>query len=434
MKTKLLLFILFAFSNLYVNAQNSSGNIRRERKTEDDGFVWILTLYKNRDDVAGAENKNGKTIIPLSRGYDFISYYNGLFKFSKNKKEGVCDKNGKEIISISRGYDYVYVLLDNYIEVQKNGKLGACDMKGKEFISPSRGYDEILYYDKDDIIYYSVKKNGKQGVCDLTGKELIAPIYDVVYRSGGEFKYNDSNHHTHTIPINSTLSNASAISSSSSRTSSSSTSTTSRNYSSTTSSSSSSSSSTSRYGKLLKSGTFTFTGVMYGAAGYSSSGQPFLTSFKIYENYLVNEQGNAYPFFGMQTFDGVSSRGYKCNDDCFFYYGTDGVLRQQDFMTVMGLRVGTISIIMPGDVRAAYTSVSSPSGSGSNYSGSSSSGSQRQRKKDCRVCYNTGICQTCNGRGWVDNPYVNRTHPCTACNNEQGNAPNRKKCQACLNK
>ena len=173
---------------------------------------------------------------------------------------------------------------------------------------------------------------------------------------------------------------------------------------------------------------------MYGAAGYSSSGMPFLTSFKIYENYLVNEQGNAYPFFGMQTFDGKSSRGYKCNDDCFFYYGSDGVLRQQDFMTVMGVRIGTISIIMPGDVRAAYTGVSSPSGGGFNSGGSSSSGSQRQRKKDCRVCYNTGICQTCNGRGWIDNPYVDRVHPCTTCNNEKGNAPNRGKCQSCLYK
>lgn len=433
MKAKLLLFILLAFSNLYVNAQSS--NLRREKHTEKDGFVWVLTMYKNRDDVGGAENKNGKTIIPLSRGYEFITYWNGMFHFGKNKKEGVCDKNGKEIISISRGYDNVFVSSDNYIEVTKNGKVGVCNLNGKELISPSRGYDKFLYCDDDNALYYKIEKDGKQGICDLTGKELIAPIYNFIYRSGGEFKYNDSNKHTHTIPINSTSSNASAFSSSNSRTSSSSTSTTSRNYSSTTSSSSSSSSSsTSRYGKLLKSGTFTFTGVMYGAAGYSSSGMPFLTSFKIYENYLVNEQGNAYPFFGMQTFDGVSSRGYKCNDDCFFYYGSDGVLRQQDFMTVMGVRIGTVSIIMPGDVRAAYTSVSSPSGGGFNSGGSSSSGSQRQRKKDCRVCHNTGICQTCNGRGWIDNPYVDRVHPCTFCNNDKGNAPNRGKCQSCLYK
>lgn len=430
MKTKLLLFILLAFSNLYVNAQNSSGNIRREKKTEKDGFVWSKIRNENPY-PCGAEDKNGKTIIPLSRGYDYIHYWDGVFVITKKGKNGVCDLSGKEIISPDRGYESV-IYFSNlyYYEVKQNGKKGVCDLSGKEIISPNRGYDDILYMSQNR--HYKVYKNKKEGVCDMTGREIASPTYNriMVNSSGGlEYEASDGKWYPLNITSYSSTTYASASSSSSS------TSTSSRNYSSTSSSSSSSSSSsTSRYGKLLKSGTFTFTGVMYGAAGYSSSGMPFLTSFKIYENYLVNAQGNAYPFIGMQTFDGKSSRGYKCNDDCFFYYGSDGVLRQQDFMTVMGVRIGTISIIMPGDVRAAYTSVSSPSGGGFNSGGSSSSGSQRQRKKDCRVCYNTGICQTCNGRGWIDNPYVNRTHPCTTCNNEKGNAPNRGKCQSCLYK
>lgn len=70
-------------------------------------------------------------------------------------------------------------------------------------------------------------------------------------------------------------------------------------------------------------------------------------------------------------------------------------------------------------------------GSGNNYAPRNSSGT---RKKDCRVCYNTGNCQTCLGRGEVVNQYTGKWSYCNTCNKnyENANNPRKKgKCYAC---
>ena len=70
---------------------------------------------------------------------------------------------------------------------------------------------------------------------------------------------------------------------------------------------------------------------------------------------------------------------------------------------------------------------------GSNSTGSSSHSSTSTRKKDCRVCYNTGKCQTCLGKGEVFNSYTNKWTYCSVCNKNYENArsPRKGKCYAC---
>ena len=71
---------------------------------------------------------------------------------------------------------------------------------------------------------------------------------------------------------------------------------------------------------------------------------------------------------------------------------------------------------------------------GGNGNSSSSGSSTGKKKKDCKVCYNTGNCQTCYGRGEIINPYTGNWTYCNTCNKNYENAknPNKKgKCYAC---
>ena len=85
-------------------------------------------------------------------------------------------------------------------------------------------------------------------------------------------------------------------------------------------------------------------------------------------------------------------------------------------------------------VAKAYAEQQLLRGTSGGTNSSSSPNSYGTRKKDCRVCYNTGLCQGCNGRGEVINSYTNRWSYCNTCNKNYQNAnnPRRKgKCYAC---
>lgn len=163
MKKALLFIILAGLTAIGVNAQTKS------LKTEDDGFKWYNIIGSNGTE--GAESIDGKTLIPLSRGYSFICYHSGSY-----------------------GY--------GYFGVEKNGKEGACNIKGKEIIAPEKGYDNVtLHLDSQNKGYYSVKKNGKVGACDLKGKEIIAPKYETLFYSFDGFNYKDSQGKYQTLGI-----------------------------------------------------------------------------------------------------------------------------------------------------------------------------------------------------------------------------------------
>lgn len=118
MKKILCIIILLGFVLIRLDAQN------KMLMTEKDGFKW----YQTNDGIAyGAESVDGKTLIPLSRGYSLVSYtpvpnHKGYFgtygkdpdNNSKTYKQGACDIYGKEIIATkydiilyNNGFQYV---------------------------------------------------------------------------------------------------------------------------------------------------------------------------------------------------------------------------------------------------------------------------------------------------------------------------------------
>lgn len=79
-----------------------SNALSKEKIIEDDGFEWYK-LYQNG--CYGAETVDGTSLIPLSRGYTDIMYWDrkggkkGYFECEKEGKEGVCTIYGTEIIA-----------------------------------------------------------------------------------------------------------------------------------------------------------------------------------------------------------------------------------------------------------------------------------------------------------------------------------------------
>ena len=213
--------------------QEEANRIDKELKIET-GFKW----YKIRQNGKyGAEDYYNNTLIPLSRGYEYVNFsdegeHKGYFTVKKNGKYGACDITGKEIISPS--YESVFYSIDGFnyknssgsyvpvgwyldkegkatrevpikkdlktetdgfrwYKVRQGDKYGAEDYLNHTLIPLSREYTSIYYHKEDGHKgYFSVKKNGKSGVCDLTGKEIIQPLYEsLIYLSSG-FEYMNS--------------------------------------------------------------------------------------------------------------------------------------------------------------------------------------------------------------------------------------------------
>ena len=138
----LLSFICYGGSICYAQ------EIKKTLKEETDGFKW----YELTKDYTyyGAEDINGKTLIPLSKKYKRLWYSK-----SENK---------------DRAFFYVE---------DENGSCGLFEKNGREIISTDRGYNMIVYHINDEgYKWFGVYKENmdKNGVCDLTGKELIAPL------------------------------------------------------------------------------------------------------------------------------------------------------------------------------------------------------------------------------------------------------------------
>ena len=188
MKLKLLLMLLaLGMCCIGANAQT-----KREKKVESDGFVWYEVKQNGK---IGAEDKNGKTIIPTR--YDFIIYWvrenqQGYFCIERrNEGYGAYERNGMCVIPVSRGYTSVHKSGNSkdgfYYSVKKGGYQGVCDLSGHEVISPTRGYTSVCKHgDSESFFYYGVKKGLYEGVCDLNGREVISPTrgYTSVWGEG----------------------------------------------------------------------------------------------------------------------------------------------------------------------------------------------------------------------------------------------------------
>lgn len=142
---KILFLIALCFNSLLCVSQEKT---LQEHK---DGTKWYLL---KDDKTYGALDQDGNVLIPLSKGFNYVSYYHadntdrGFFDVQKGDFHGIYDKSGNEIISTERGYSMIVyqVTLDGYkyFGVTKNDKDGACDLKGKEIVPPK--YYAVTYY------------------------------------------------------------------------------------------------------------------------------------------------------------------------------------------------------------------------------------------------------------------------------------------------
>jgi len=213
--------------------QEEANRIDKELEIET-GFKWYSTKQNGK---YGAEDYYHNTLIPLSRGYDFICFHPkyghvGYFGVKKNGKEGACDITGMEILSTSYesviyssdGFNYKsssgsYIPTGWYLDsegkatkevpinrdlktesdgfkwylVHQGERYGAEDYMNHTLIPLNREYTKIYYRAEEGHKgYFNVYKDNKEGACDLTGKEIISPIYEsLIYFSNG-FEYKNS--------------------------------------------------------------------------------------------------------------------------------------------------------------------------------------------------------------------------------------------------
>lgn len=157
---KLVFFLIIA---LFSICNEVIGQTTRSKHVAEDGFEW----YKIRQGkLQGAEDKNGKTIVPTK--YKFVCYHelaDGWFVV-KDKKgyEGAYNKDGKYVIPTERKYTYVRKDkdVDGYFYfIKRGGKTGVCDAAGNEIIPPS--YKDLIYLQHE---FEGRKKGhwGKSGV------------------------------------------------------------------------------------------------------------------------------------------------------------------------------------------------------------------------------------------------------------------------------
>lgn len=185
----LVVLVCMAFASISLFAQE------KELQTESDGFKW----YKlEQNGKRGAQSASGATLIPLTRGYTYITYesktamHDGWFSVEKNSSmRGACDITGREIIAPGR-YDWIEPQKDpdgyEHYYVERNGRMGACDKNGQEIIAPK--YDHVSYWSWDGC--FGVELNGKKGACDINGREIITPKYNSLVYFEDVFQYKDS--------------------------------------------------------------------------------------------------------------------------------------------------------------------------------------------------------------------------------------------------
>lgn len=213
--------------------QEEANRIDKDLQT-DTGFKWYRT---NQNGKYGAEDYNHNTLIPLSRGYTWVSFddvsgHIGYFRVKKGDNYGACDLSGYEVISplydftsyYNNGFEYKThsgnrvetgwfldeqgkatktAPIEKDLKTESDGfkwylvrqgkKYGAEDYMNHKLIPLSRDYTSIYYRAEEGHKgYFRVSKDHKEGACDLTGKEIISPLYEsLIYVSNG-FEYKNS--------------------------------------------------------------------------------------------------------------------------------------------------------------------------------------------------------------------------------------------------
>lgn len=152
---------MFVLIIVWGSAATMAQEVKKELKTAEDGFKWYRTTADGFD---GAEDVNGKCLIPLSKKYVSVQYRSPyLLGLYYSDKPGVIykteyyTKEGKEILDNSK-YD------------------DTCMLGGEEGIP----------------LWLLTKKDGKEGACDTNGKEIIPPLFKSCFYHEGELTIQDN--------------------------------------------------------------------------------------------------------------------------------------------------------------------------------------------------------------------------------------------------
>lgn len=169
-------FCFFLMCMCLWSIASNAQEVKKELQTEKDGFQW----YKLRaGGIYGAEDKDGNEIIPLSRGYTYITYYTDSFM--------------PKIRSVKKANDYVNhpekYYEEGYFSINKNSRCGACNVKGEEIVSPL--YTSCSRHGDKGKWWYEVQdEKWHRGACDATGRIVIIPskFYQSIIYSCGNFE------------------------------------------------------------------------------------------------------------------------------------------------------------------------------------------------------------------------------------------------------
>lgn len=143
----------------------------------DSFHIYKGFIYGHRDGCLSLFSLDGKSILPISKKYNFIVptlSKDGKIKeirIFKNEYQGLCDSIGKEIVAPNR-WHYVSSREEGF-EVRENGLCGIIDKEGKIIVPCA--YDYISTLGKDNL--YCVKHNALSGIVDSKGFEIVPPLY-----------------------------------------------------------------------------------------------------------------------------------------------------------------------------------------------------------------------------------------------------------------
>ena len=216
MKQKLLLLVLtFGMCVMGINSQTRKpvGKAKtqvkstklvpkdsREYKVEEvDGFEWYKVCKNGK---YGAEDRNGNILIPYE--YKDIWYFNVnngelknypvFFRVYMGDYIGAYSQDGRSIIPVSRGYYNILPKWEEnlgqyYTYTKKNGMYGLCDVNGRQLFEAP--YDELRPNYSDGKFYYEAIKyvnGGKMfGIIDGNG-EIIVPLQEeVIFDESDDF-------------------------------------------------------------------------------------------------------------------------------------------------------------------------------------------------------------------------------------------------------
>ena len=428
----------------------STNTIKKTRHIEDDGYVWYelykkfsgygiennegdiilypkyggvsydedaktFEVYSDGCDYQGVLSKSGSWIISLGRQYETIYYVKGemLYYVKKNGLEGICDEYGREIIAPN--YDKVYVFFKDdgkrYFSIYKNGFCGICDEYGRVTVAPDK-YEYMGYMDNSKHYFYA-GKDDFVGVCDEYGREIIAPnkYKNNIRYFADRFEYKtetgkwlpvdkkDINYYSDVVSVS--------------------------NGSSTTVSSSNSTSSTSSK-ELLYEGDYTISNQAYntGAGQYTNAiGSGVDIHVRVYEDYITIN-GTRYNYASTSG-DWRIYEGVAWNNSKEYYKVNFKNYEMSMFTNTLNPFTGMFETFTRSIVKGkVYFNINNNSNS-NNYKSSTqtkSSGNVNQETtryvdKTCHGCHNSGKCNTCNGKGWIERLGVKGTMDCPNCTN-----------------